>query len=222
MNPKHLTIIAITATVLSHPAFAQQAPVAQNADTRAEQLESKLDTEFAAPTEDPLLQQYRVIKEKNFKAVEFELAKELALNRNSAAMTSKEEALFAAALQNLTTALGPVSQPQKEETYFEYQENPDTGEFVIVLVKDSYVKANRGDICQVGTQVHLRTSIQSEFTQKLAALNPPASNAPADQTPASDTPQDSTVEVTPQAPTNITQIECYNSQRPTYSQKLVN
>ena len=127
MNPKHLSIIAIIATALSQPAFAQQAPVAENTDTAAAQLESKLDTEFSAPAEDPLLQQYKVIKEKNFKAVEFE----------------------------------------KEETYFEYQENPDTGEFVIVLVKDSYVKAERGDICQVGTQVHLRTSIQSEFTQKL-------------------------------------------------------
>lgn len=203
MNTKYLTLVVIATTTLSLPAFAQQTPPAQNTDTAAAQLETKLESEFSGSNEDPLMQQYKIIKEKNFKTVEFELAKELALNRNSAAMTNKEESLYSAALQNLTTALGPVNEPQKEETYFEYQENPDTGEFVVVLVKDSYVKAQRGDICQVGTQVHLRTSIQAEFTAKLSALNPSAEAAPA-------------------APTNITQIECYNSQRPTYSQKLVN
>lgn len=232
MNLKYLVIITALVTAIGTTAFAQQQPAAQNTDMTAEQLENKLDSELAsravnAPAEtpqaeDPLIEQYKLIKERNFKSIEFELAKELALNRSGSSLATQEDLLYVAALKNLTAAIGAVSDPQKEETYFEYQENPDTGEFVIVLVKDAYVKAERGDICQVATQVHLRTSVQAEFTQKLTAMNPPTEQTPVgDSTHTAATSQDTSVQAVT-APTKITEIECYNSQRPTYSQKLVN
>lgn len=209
---------------------AQEQTTAQKTDvaatTAAQEIEAKLESEAnataaPAPAEDPLITQYRLRKDKNFKAVEFELAKELALQRSNVTLNETENTLYVAALQNLTTVFGSVSEPQKEETYFEYQDDPETGEFVVVLVKDSYVKSAKGDVCQIGIQVHLRTSVQAEFSAKLKALTPTTT---VETAPTEAVPIDSTVSAAPaapSAPTNITDIECYNDQRPTYSQRLV-
>lgn len=171
--------------------------------------------------EEPLIDQYRLKKDKNFKAIEFELAKELALNRTAQYLAEEDERLFAAALYNLNNVFGSVSEPQKEETYFEYEENSDTGEFVVVLVKDAYVKALRGDICQVGTRVFLKTSVQEEFTAKLGTLG--STVLPATEMSQETEANGNNIQVsTSKVPSNVTEIECYNDERPTYSQRVVN
>lgn len=211
-------------------AKAEVAAAKQTAETQTQAIESKLQDEIQAttaatptpPPEDPLIDQYRLRKDKNFKSIEFELAKELALHRSSKDLATQEDALYTAALANLSTALGNISEPQKEETYFEYQEDPETGEFVVVLVKDSYVKAERGDLCQIGTQVHLKTSIQEQFTAKLADIAPASPTTPANQADATTAVAPATTPAVSQGPTTVTEIECYNEERPTYSQRLVN
>lgn len=253
MNRKFLTIATLMMAAYSPLACAQDKPTpapttttqqpaettppanttpTQESDTS--QVEQRLENQMSstanvtiAPvtetSEDPLIQQYKLKKDKNFKSVEFELAKELALHRSSTYLDEEETRLFSAALQNLTNVFGSVSEPQKEETYFEYQDNPDTGEFVVVLVKDSYVKAQRGDVCQIGTQVFLRTSVQAEFTAKLATLTPtPAPTEMSAQAEGAAPTTEIASTVLPKAPTNVTEIECYNDERPTYSQRLVN
>lgn len=205
MNLKPLTLATMIAVITAGLNLYAQTPaekIDEKVDQKVEQVEQKakeieatLEKEMATatPPEDALIDQYKSIKDKNYKALELDLAKDLALHRNSAGLAEQEAQLYEVALQGLTATLGQISEPQKEENYFDYQENAETGEFSIALVKDSYIKSERGDICQIGIQVHLKTSVLSEFSEK---------------------PEKTT--------TSVTQIECYNNAGPTYSQRLVN
>lgn len=157
----------------------------------------------------------------NYSKVELDFAKEKAQHKNAELLQQKSDALYSAAVQNLSSVLGGVSEPQAEETYFEYDMNEETKEFVIIQIRDSYIKAERGDVCQVSTRVHLITSLAKELPSEVAPVVVAAPQTP--ENPAGEGTVVVAVAVDPSAPVteSYTEIRCFNDKRTTYHQLLL-
>lgn len=136
-------------------------------------------------------------KDKNFRTVELDFAKQKAMNRTTQILLNETNSLYGTATTHLNGIVGSLSEPQTQENYFFDDENVESGVFVVALVRESYVKSEKGDVCQIGTRVRVSTSIDGELTP-----------AQTEQSATS-------------APESFTEIKCYNDNKPTYYQQIV-
>lgn len=253
-------------TLRTPPTDATQARTTTSPE--AQELEERLKQEISQPSTiaevpstpetsseedqaagvESLREQFRSRKDKNMKNLEFELAKEFALSRTAEELHQKEAQIYDTALTHLIASIGMISDPEMVETYFNYQEDPETGGFVIALLKDSYVKADRGDVCLIATQVRLKTTVLNELTAKLKTIVPESTQETPDSSEASEetsgdrsagneiaigtetlqAPSEESRDSEPE-PTqeerqfaDYTEINCYNDQQPTYTQRVIN
>lgn len=180
MNKARINTLALVAifTANSH-VFAQSTQDAASPTTSPAQTQGTEKTETV--TEEPftpeaqikaetnknlnqeLKDEYAESKKQNFSALELAFAKEKALNENSDMLMKQTEDLYTKAAQTLSTSIGNISDPQTEDTYFEYDSNADSKEFVLVQIKNTYIKAERGDICLIATRAQLKATA-SELT----------------------------------------------------------
>lgn len=191
----------------SAPATASSAP----ASTATTSAPATASTVSATPTEEPLKEQYAEKKAQNYRVVEFDLAKQKALDRTSNSLLTETEGLSEAALTQLTAVLGTLSAAQTQENYLVDNVNLKNGMFEVALARDSYVKSERGDVCMINTRVSIVTSVEAELTPATATtetLNPTEQAESAAQTAS-----------TP--PIHYTEIKCFSNNVPTLYQQII-
>lgn len=206
-EPAH-TSSSTTASTSNAPASASSTPA-----PAASVNHPAASTTVSPPPvpEEPLKRQFVVKKNQSLKTIELNLAKEKAFSRISDKLTNETDELYKAATTQLSSILGKLSDPQSQENYLFNNENMEGGQFEVALVRDSYVKSEKGDICLISTKVSIHTKINSELTPPTAlsdASVPSAETESAEQTAM-------------QVPEKYTEIKCFNDRTPTFYQEII-